>query len=177
MKNIKSRLAGIALSSLFTAIICLLAQICITTPFGVPITLQIFAIALSGYILDYKKSVFSVLAYIFLGLIGIPVFSGFRGGVHTLFGLTGGFIIGFLAVAFFCSVSIKQNKIFIKILFSFSGVAICHLLGVIQLAIISKSSLLNAFTVASLPFILKDLLLVAVAYFIAQTVRKRFKYK
>ena len=176
MNNTKSKLAGVAVSALFTAIICILAQISFLTPLGVPLTLQIFGISLCGYVLGAKKATISVACYILIGLIGIPVFSGFKGGIHTLFGLTGGFIFGFLAVAFLCGIAKKTKKIYLKIILSGLGLAVCHICGVLQLVVVSKSSVASAFVTASLPFILKDVLLTFAAYLVAKPINKRLKF-
>ncbi len=175
MNNTKPKLAEVALSALFVAIICVLAQIIIPTPWGVPFTLQIFGVALCGYVLGAKNAVVSIVAYILVGLTGMPVFSGFRGGVHTLFGLTGGFIFGFLAMAFFCGVARNTSKKYLKTIFSATGIIVCHILGVVQLSVVSKAGFLESFVTASLPFILKDLLLVFSAYLIARLINKMFK--
>ena len=177
MSNSKKRITEIAVCSLFTAIICILAQIVIFTPFGVPFTLQIFAVSLGGYILGAKKSIYSVLVYILLGVVGIPVFSGFKGGIQHLFGTTGGFIFGFLAVAVFCGIAARLKNGGLKITFSVFGVVICHIFGTLQLALVSESNILSAFVTASLPFILKDLLLTIGAFFTARLVNKRLKIR
>ena len=85
--------------SVFTAIIAVCAQISIPMPTGVPLTLQTFAIPLAGIILGSKKGTLSVLIYIILGISGIPVFTGFRGGIGVIFGVTGGYIISFPLMA------------------------------------------------------------------------------
>ena len=175
MQNYKSKLSNIAVSALFTAIICVLAQISVLTPWGVPFTLQIFAVSLCGYILGVKQTLTSVLAYIFLGIMGVPVFSNFKGGIHTLFGISGGFILGFIALGVFCGIAKKLKKEYLKIILGICGVLICHLFGTVQLAIISKTNLLSAFITASLPFILKDLLLLIAAFYISKIINKRFK--
>ena len=96
--------------SLFCAIICILSQISIPTPFGVPVTLQILAISLCGYILGYKNALKTVAVYILLGMLGLPVFANFKGGIPALLGPTGGFVAGFVFVAFFCGLN-KKHKI------------------------------------------------------------------
>lgn len=176
MNNTKPKLAEVALSALFVAIICVLAQIIIPTPWGVPFTLQIFAVCLCGYLLGVKIAVTSVGAYILLGIIGIPVFSGFKGGIHALFGITGGFIFGFLAVAFFCGIARNTTKKYLKFIFSAVGIAVCHILGVLQLSLVSKSGFFASFVTASLPFILKDVILIFAAYFVAKILEKRIKF-
>ncbi|MDY5627951.1 MAG: biotin transporter BioY, partial [Clostridia bacterium] len=84
MKETKTK--DIIFIGLFAAILCVCAQISIPTPFGIPFTLQTFAVALCGYILGAKKGALTVLVYILLGTVGLPVFSGFGAGFSKIFG-------------------------------------------------------------------------------------------
>ena len=95
MKSVK--LKGYILAALFSVFITLCAWIQI--PLVVPITLQTFGIFLSLLLLGGYFGTLSVLTYICLGLVGLPVFSGFQGGVSALLGAGGGYIIGFLCLA------------------------------------------------------------------------------
>ena len=90
-ENTRKRTLNLTLAALFTAVTAVLSQTAIPTPFDVPLTLQTFAVALCGYTLGIKWGLASILTYILLGTAGVPVFSGFRGGVQVLFGATGGF--------------------------------------------------------------------------------------
>lgn len=77
------------------------ALICIAAPFSVPIgpipiSLATFAIYLAGGILGAKKGTVAVVVYILLGAVGLPIFSGGEGGLQKLFGVTGGYIIGYI---------------------------------------------------------------------------------
>ena len=110
--NSKLKIACIA--AMLTAVICVVSQFSVMTPFGVPFTFQMAAIALCGYLLGVKWSMACVLTYILIGAVGIPVFSGFKGGANVIFGPTGGYIIGFLLLAFFCGLSRKYKSKFIK---------------------------------------------------------------
>ncbi len=65
-------------------------------PFGVPITLQTLAVALCGLVLGFGRGTAAVGLYILLGLIGLPVFAGFRSGPAVLAGPSAGYIVGFL---------------------------------------------------------------------------------
>ena len=109
----KSKTFKLISAALMCAIIAILAQIAIPMPSGVPITLQTFAVALCGCMLEIRYSLASVAVYLLLGLVGVPVFSGLQAGPGRLFGPTGGFLWGFLIFAFFCSLSSKymdRNK-------------------------------------------------------------------
>ena len=71
----------------------------ISIPLPVPITLQTFAICLITAVLGLRLGLWAVVVYILLGAAGLPVFSGFRSGIGTLLGTTGGDIIGFVFTA------------------------------------------------------------------------------
>ena len=79
-ENKKSRIYKIIICALFTAIICALSLVSIPL-MTVPFTLSVFAVLLTGALLSPKYAAISVLCYILIGAIGIPVFSGFRGGL------------------------------------------------------------------------------------------------
>jgi len=68
-----------------------------TIPSPVPFTMQSFAVFFALGLLGGRRGSLCILAYILLGAVGVPVFSGFRGGVGVLLGSSGGFLIGFLA--------------------------------------------------------------------------------
>lgn len=90
------KIRNMVLCGLFTALITLCAWLSI--PLGdVAITLQTFAVFLCLRVLGGKLGTLTVLVYLLLGAVGIPVFSGFRGGFGALLGPTGGYLTGFLA--------------------------------------------------------------------------------
>ena len=84
---------NIAYMALFSALTAICSWISIPTL--VPFTLQTFAIFLMVGLLGTKRSLLSILIYLLLGAIGLPVFAGFSGGLGMLFGTTGGYLIGF----------------------------------------------------------------------------------
>ena len=89
----------LVICSLFSSLTSILTQISIPLP-SVPITMQIFAVALCGLVLGKKLGFISQVIYVLLGAIGLPVFTYFRGGVGMILGPTGGFTISFPIVAF-----------------------------------------------------------------------------
>lgn len=171
-KTIAQKNKRLILSALFTSIICVFSQIAIPTP-TLPITLQTFAVCLCGYLLGSTLALFSILCYILLGAVGLPVFYGFNGGAQHLFSLSGGFIFGFLAIAFFCGISIKVKSFPVKILLGIIGVLICHLIGVLQFYVISSNSFFTSFIIASAPYLLKDIPLCIAALYISVFVNKK----
>ena len=68
----------------------------ISIPTMIPFTLQTFAVFITVGILGGKRGAAAVSLYILLGVVGIPVFAGFKGGIGVLLGNTGGYILGFL---------------------------------------------------------------------------------
>ncbi|MBE6666485.1 MAG: biotin transporter BioY [Ruminococcaceae bacterium] len=154
MKKSTLKISLIALTACF---ICICAQIAIPLG-GVPLTLQTFAVAFCGYTLGKYSGTLSCLIYLSLGAIGLPVFAGFGASLAFLFGPTGGFLFGFLFLAFFCgSVSSKASVLF-SFLISLIGLLICHLLGIFWFSHISDISLAQSFLLSSLPYLLKDIL-------------------
>ena len=105
IKKFNLSIRDVSFISIFTAIIAVCAQISVPMPMGVPFTMQTFAIPLAGVILGAKKGTLSAVVYILLGIIGVPVFAGFRGGFGVLFGATGGYIITFPIMALFAGIS------------------------------------------------------------------------
>lgn len=179
----------LVLSALCTALLAVLAQVHIPMPFEVPLSLQTFAVALCGYILGWKSGILSVMGYVFLGAVGIPVFSGLRGGIGVLLGPTGGFLIGFVVLACACGVSgwflhptsfedaskasfWKKKKTMLQIVFGLAGLVICHGMGILWYVIVSSNSFSAAFFSVSLPFLFKDILSVIGGYFLARIIRR-----
>ncbi|MBO5564958.1 MAG: biotin transporter BioY [Lachnospiraceae bacterium] len=85
---------------LCAAITCVLAPIAIPMPGGVPISLATFSVMLAGCLLGPKWGTLSQTIYVLLGAVGLPVFSGMRGGMGVIAGMTGGYIVAYILLAF-----------------------------------------------------------------------------
>lgn len=149
--------------AIFSAIISILSIISIPTPVGVPFTLQTFSISLAGFVLGKKYGTLSTIVYLILGSIGLPVFAGLTGGISSFISVTGGFLFGFIFLSFFCGF----NNIFYGII----GLIICHLLGVIQFSFLTKTHFFNSLVLVSIPYLIKDILSVFLAYFIGKKLK------
>ncbi len=163
---------NITFSALFTAVICILSQISFITP-SVPLTLQTLGVALCGFILSPKWALASICVYIGIGAMGLPVFSAFKGGFQVILGPTGGFIWGFIFLCLFCSLSGLCGKKALKIFLPLIGLALCHAVGVIQYGVVSGNGVLTALLTVSLPFLLKDVISIVLAYTLSQFIKKR----
>ena len=103
----------LVLIALMTAITCIFAPMAIPIPVSpVPISLTNLVIMISIYVLGFKDATISYIVYLLLGLVGLPVFSGFTGGLGKLAGPTGGYLIGFIFLALIAvrwQISKEQN--------------------------------------------------------------------
>ena len=124
------KIRNMALCALFAALLCLCAWI--SFPAGdVAITMQTLGIFLALGILGGKRGTVAVAIYLLLGLVGVPVFSGFRGGLGVLMGATGGYIAGFLATAlvYWLVTVLGRDKDLFRLLGMVLGLLTCYLLG------------------------------------------------
>lgn len=156
-----------ALASLFAAMIAVGAYVKIPIPFSpVPITLQVFFIFLAGAMLGSRWGTLSVIVYLLLGIIGLPVFSGGASGPGILFGPTGGYLISFAVAAFLIGkLSEKRgtSNVLLNATFMLAGLCIIYLLGTPYLAYTANITIENAIKLGIIPFLPADLLKVALA--------------
>lgn len=165
--------------SLFAAIIAVCSWIQI--PMTVPFTLQTFAIFCALGTLGGKSGSLSVLIYIILGAVGVPVFAGFSGGIGVLLGTTGGYIIGFLftALLYWVMTHFFGDKLPVMILAMVLGLAVCYAFGTAWFMIVYARAngavgLMTALSWCVFPFIIPDLIKIALAILIAKRIPKRF---
>lgn len=146
--NNKSSVLNLVYIAMFTSIIIICAQIQI--PAAVPFTLQTLAVFIAGGLLGWKRGTICLLIYILLGLIGIPVFSGFKGGAGVLLGPTGGYLIGFIFTAFIVGIISDKfgRKLIPLVLSMILGLFICYLFGTIWFVILYNSSA-NSMSISS----------------------------
>ena len=90
---------SMTVTALMTAAICVIGPLSIPLAGGVPISLQDFIIGLAAVLLGMKRGTMATFLYLLFGLAGLPVFSGFTGGIGKLAGPTGGYLVGFLLLA------------------------------------------------------------------------------
>ena len=152
----KLKTKDITIIALFCAIMCVISPI--TIPTGtIPFSLSLFAVMLTAISLGAKKGIIAILVYILIGTLGLPVFSGFTGGIHILFGPTGGFIFSYIITAIIVSFASKHKKITLYI-FCILSLLICYILGSLQYAFVAKVSFNDALLVCVYPFVIFDIL-------------------
>lgn len=157
------------------AVLAVLSQLSIPLPSGVPLTMQTFAVALTAYVLGPGLGAAATAVYILLGAAGIPVYAGFGAGVGVLFGTAGGFLWGFLFMAALCGMGISRDNRALQAALSAAGLAVCHLLGVLQFMLVMGMGFRESFILVSLPYLLKDALSVAAAFTVALALRRALR--
>lgn len=104
----KMSVKTIAVIGVLTAVTCILAPLSI--PIGdVPISLTNLVIYFGLYILGTRRETVSYIVYLLIGLVGVPVFSGFTAGPAKMFGPTGGYLIGFIPMAVIAGIFIEKS--------------------------------------------------------------------
>ena len=160
--------------SIMTAVICICSWI--TIPMTIPFTMQTFAVFATLLILGGRNGTISIIIYILLGLAGLPVFSGFNGGIGVIAGPTGGFIISFVLMGIIYLIldllmkNIKHNTIK-RIMILSAGLILCYTAGTVWFVAFGYGNILTALTVCVLPFVLPDAAKMALAVYIGGKIR------
>lgn len=171
----KSSVRSLVLSALMTALICLFSPV--SFPVGITaVTLQTFIVALTGYILRPRSALLSVCAYLLLGACGLPVFSGFSGGIGVLTGPTGGFLAGFPVMALLVSLFSGKSRAF-RLLGGLAGLCAVYVLGSVQMAFSANLSFWQAALSGVAPFIIKDSLSLLGAEYLSRAITRRLPYR
>lgn len=178
----KPSITNMVLISLFSVLIIICAWIKIPGP--VPFTLQTFGIFCTFGIIGGRRGFYSVLIYILLGVIGMPVFSGFNAGAGVIFGATGGFLAGFLfaAGAYGLTIKLLGNSFAAKIAGMVLGQVVCYLVGtawymLVYLQETGKENWFVSIKYCVMPFVLVDVLKIILAAVVSEKVSARLKLK
>lgn len=172
----KSSIYQMALIGIMTAITCILGPLSIPIPFSpVPISFTNLAIYLTAFILGWKKGTLSYLIYLLLGLVGLPIFSNFSGGPGKLLGPTGGYLIGFILMAFISGLFIERfyGNISMYILGLVLASAANYLLGTAWLSYQLDLTFYQALTIGVFPYLIGDAIKIAIAIIIGPMIRHR----
>ena len=172
----KGIVRDITLIALFAAVISVSALISI--PFGtVPVTLQTFGVFCALILLGGRRGTVSVAVYVAIGAVGLPVFSGFSGGVGRLFDSTGGFIFGFLAAAlvYWLLSRLLGTSLRATAVSSVTAHLVLYAVGAVwfYLGYADGAGFLAALTATVLPFLLPDALKLFLAIFMCGKIKKR----
>lgn len=165
----------------YIAIFVVLMAICswISIPMAVPVTLQTFGVFMAVGVLGGRRGSLAVLVYILMGIVGLPVFAGFSGGIGVLGASTGGYIVGFLASALVMwgIEAVFGNKPTVQIVSMIVGLVVCYAFGTIWfMAVYARTTgAVGLGTVLGwcvIPFVIPDLVKIALAFGLGRRVRK-----
>lgn len=166
----------IALIAMFVAVMTICSWISI--PLTVPITLQTFAIFVTCGVLGGCDGTIAVCTYIMLGIIGLPVFSGFTGGLGKLIGPTGGYIIGFILTALVMWIinRIAGSKLYVLVTSMVAGLIICYAFGTAWYVIVytgdNPKDVISVLSMCVLPFIIPDIIKIILATIVTKSLRQ-----
>ena len=142
-------------------------------------TLQTFGVFIAAGVLGGKRGTLSVLVFILLGAVGIPVFANFSGGIGVLAGPTGGYIIGFLfsALVMWAMEKLPGKKSIMQIVSMVVGLVVCCAFGSAWFMVVYGKAngpvgLVTALGWCVFPFIIPDLIKIALAYVLSRKLRK-----
>lgn len=164
----------------YIAMMAVLICICswISVPFVIPFTLQTFAVFFSLLLLGGKKGTASICLYLLMGIIGLPVFSGFGGGIGHLFGPTGGYIIGFIftGVVYILLERLMKKSKTVQWLALGSGLLLCYLIGTLWFTAVyslqgSSVGFWGAFSMCVLPYIVPDCVKIMLAVYLRSIIK------
>ena len=168
----------------YTALFAVLITVCawINLPLPVPFTLQTFAICVAMGVLGGRRATWAVAVYLLLGAVGLPVFSGFRGGLGALLGTTGGYILGFLAMplVYWAVTALIRERTWVMAAAMVLGLLVCYAFGTIWFVVLythtsGPISVSAALGMCVIPFVIPDLVKLGLALVLSGRLRGRMQ--
>lgn len=160
--------------ALLVALMCVSAYIVIPLPFSpVPLTAQTLMVNLIAFLLSPLEAVLTIVVYLLLGFVGLPVFSGGMGGPAKLFGPTGGYLFAWIfavwAMSYFKG---KQYHFFrYSLIAMLAGMSITYGVGSLYMYLTTGMSVSAVLAAAVIPFVPLDIAKCFLAAFLAKPIR------
>lgn len=173
-ENSLSRTRQITHIGLVAAVLCILGPLSIPLPFSpVPISLTQFGVYIAVYALGRRNGTISVVLYMLMGALGLPVFSGFAGGFGKLVGPTGGYLLGFVVLAFVLATFVDKDVHSVKnaAVGMLIGNAAVYLLGTGWLAVVTGMDFMAALVVGVVPYLVFDAVKAVLAVVVGPRIR------
>ena len=166
-----------------TLIAVMAALICVAGPLSIaigpiPLSLATFAVYMAGAVLGWKKGALAVLIYLLIGIVGVPVFSGFSGGVQRLAGVTGGYLIGYLPCALITGLGASEEpprsskpdwRLFALMV---AGTAVLYSIGTAWFMLQTGNALAASLGMCVIPFLPGDAIKIVAAGLLSLPVRR-----
>ena len=164
----------LSLCAIIAAFLCIVAPL--SVPIGpIPITLALFFVYLAGALLGWKRGLIAVAVYVLLGAVGLPVFSGYQGGIQKLLGVTGGYIVGYLpcvAIVGLAADKCAEKKWALPVAMVV-GTIVLYFIGTVWFMITTKNTLAASLGMCVIPFLPGDAVKIVVATILAMMIRPR----
>jgi len=172
-----------AFAALFAAVLSAVAPFAISIG-PIPLSLATLVVYLAAGTLDWKLGAVSVVLYIMLGAVGVPVFSNFQGGFYKIVGLTGGFIIGYIPCALATGIIIKLfggakphvNNLLAYALGMVIGTILLYTCGTAWFVLQSGNPLAASIAICVTPFLPGDAIKIVLACLIGPQLRKAMEF-
>lgn len=174
LKDKKQTASHLTVTALMAAVMCILGPM--SVPIGaIPISLTNLVVCLAAWMLGPRLGAASVAVYLMLGAVGLPVFSGYGGGLAKLLGPTGGYLIGFVAQAAIGGWVVERShgRPVWSSLGMIAGIAVSYAFGTAWFIVQMGCTLPYALGVCVLPFIPFDLVKVVLSSAVGSPIRAR----
>lgn len=163
--------------AMMAAVLCVCSWL--TIPFTIPFTMQTFGVFCALLLLGGRDGTIAVALYLLLGAVGLPVFSGFRGGVGHLLGPTGGYLVGFLLSGLFYWIleAGAKKRFWLRVTALAGGLLLCYAAGTVWFAVVAARggeprAIGTILSLCVLPYLLPDAAKLALALFVCGRVKK-----
>lgn len=161
--------------ALMAAVTAVAAQIAVPLPFsGVPFTMQVLAVVLSGLLLGPRYGALAMGVYLLVGAVGVPVFAQFQGGIGHILTPTGGYLVSYPIAAALSGLAahaaanaVRSRALAFSFVAGTAGLAVIYAFGATWLMVVSQLPLAVALAQGVLPFVVLDLIKVGLAALVA----------
>lgn len=165
----------LTLCALFAAMTAVCTQIAL--PIGpVPVTLSLLPVLLCAALMDKRDAALAMAVYMAMGVVGLPVFTGMSGGPGKLFGVTGGYIVGYIPCAWLAAKLMEGKSGFLRqCLAMAAGIAVCYAVGTAWFMLMTHTALWDSLMLCVIPFLPGDVVKIVLAAGVAQRLQKAVK--
>ena len=174
-KTHSTSVRGMVSTAIMAAMICIAAPFAIPMPGLVPISLATLAVYLAGALLGAKKGTAAVAVYILIGAVGLPVYSGFTAGLGVLFGITGGYLLGYIPCALICGLfadGLPKKSAALPLGMAL-GTLVCYIFGTAWFMLFTGQGAAEALAVCVVPFLAGDVVKIVCASALAYPLRAK----
>ncbi len=160
-------------TALFAALLCIFCPLAI--PAGpIPVTLAIFVVLLTAYILPQRPAVAAVLLYLLMGCVGLPVFSGGQAGFGVLLGPTGGYLWCYVPMVLIAGAGRGRGS-GLELLSGTAALTVCYFCGTLQYTLVAGVDFAAGFAACVLPFLVFDIAKILAAWLLGKKIRSRLR--